>query len=58
MALRKVKRIQLCPTDGKFVCHVPKGMWHTVEVFEPSVIFEAKDGKYGEDGSETLVGCK
>ena len=23
-----------------------------VEVLEPSVIFEAKDGKYGEDGSE------
>ena len=28
------------------------GAWHTVEVLEPSVIFEAKDGKYGEDGSE------
>lgn len=27
--------------------------WHTVEVIEPSVIFEAKDGAYGEDGSET-----
>ena len=27
---------------------------HTVEVLEPSVIFEAKDGKYGEDGSETI----
>ena len=25
-----------------------------VEVLEPSVIFEAKDGKYGEDGSETI----
>ena len=24
-----------------------------VEVLEPSVIYEAKDGKYGEDGSET-----
>ena len=25
-----------------------------MEVLEPSVIYEAKDGKYGEDGSETL----
>ena len=24
-----------------------------VEVLEPSVIYEAKDGKYGEDGTET-----
>lgn len=29
-------------------------MWHTVEVLEPSVIYETKDGKYGEDGSETF----
>lgn len=33
---------------------VPAGAWHTVEVLTPSVIFEVKDGKYGEDGSETL----
>ena len=33
---------------------VPAGAWHTVEVLEPSVIFEEKDGKYGEDGSETI----
>lgn len=24
----------------------PMGAWHTVEVIEPSVIFEAKDGAY------------
>ena len=39
---------------GNFGCVVPAGAWHTVEVLEPSVIFEAKDGKYGEDGSETI----
>ena len=27
-------------------CVVPKGMWHTIVVKEPSVIFEAKDGAY------------
>ncbi|MDY3749224.1 MAG: DUF6016 domain-containing protein, partial [Sodaliphilus sp.] len=37
---------------GCYGCVVPKGAWHTVEVLAPSVIYEAKDGKYGEDGSE------
>lgn len=37
---------------------VSPGAWHTVEVLEPSVIFEAKDGKYGEDGSETFDAFK
>lgn len=46
------ERISLAPVEGKFGCSIPKGAWHTVEVFEPSVIFEAKDRAYGEDGSE------
>ena len=48
------ERIMLDPSVGNFGCVVPAGAWHTVEVLEPSVIFEAKDGKYGEDGSETI----
>ncbi|MCD8555155.1 MAG: WbuC family cupin fold metalloprotein [Bacteroides graminisolvens] len=52
VTLREMKRIHLCPAEGKFGCQVPKGVWHTVEVIEPSVIYEGKDGKYGEDGSE------
>lgn len=44
-------RIRLAPEEGKFGCQIPMGVWHTVEVFEPSVILEAKDGAYGEDGS-------
>lgn len=43
---REVQRIRLCPAEGKYGCQVPKGAWHTVEVVEPSVIFEAKDGAY------------
>ena len=43
---REVQRIHLCPTDAKYGCQIPKGAWHTVEVIEPSVIFEAKDGAY------------
>ena len=48
------ERIHLDPSVGNFGCVVPADAWHTVEVFEPSVIYEAKDGKYGEDGSETF----
>ena len=55
---REVQRIHLCPTEAKYGCQIPKGAWHTVEVIEPSVIFEAKDGKYGEDGSETFEAFK
>lgn len=50
----EIDRIHLDPTVGNFGCVVPQGAWHTVEVLEPSVIYEAKDGKYGEDGSETF----
>ena len=54
--LKEVERFHLCPAEGRYGCQVPKGVWHTVEVLEPSVIYEAKDGKYGEDGSETYEG--
>ena len=48
------ERILLDPAVGNYGCVVPQGAWHTVEVLEPSVIYEAKDGKYGEDGSQTF----
>ena len=54
----EIERIHLDPTVGYFGCVVPQGAWHTVEVLEPSVIYEAKDGKYGEDGSETFDAFK
>ena len=43
---REVQRIHLCPAEAKYGFQIPKGVWHTVEVIEPSVIFEAKDGAY------------
>lgn len=55
---REVERISLDPQAGKYGCVVPKGAWHTVKVLEPSVIFEAKDGGYGVDGSEVWSGVK
>lgn len=54
----EIERIHLDPTVGNYGCVVPQGAWHTVEVLEPSVIYESKDGKYGEDGSETLDAFK
>lgn len=47
------ERIHLCLEEGAYGCQVLKGYWHKVEVIEPSVIYEGKDKKYGEDGSET-----
>lgn len=55
VSYNETERISLAPVEGKFGCSIPKGAWHTVEVFEPSVIFEAKDRAYGEDGSEMVL---
>lgn len=52
--LKEVGRCLLDPSAGSFGCIIPAGAWHTVEVLEPSVIMEVKDGRYGEDGSETM----
>ena len=54
----EIDRLALDSANGSLGCVVPAGAWHTVEVLEPSVIYEAKDGKYGEDGSETLDAYK
>ena len=55
---KEIERIHLDPTVGNYGCVVPQGAWHTVEVLEPSVIYEAKDGKYGEDGSDMFDAFK
>ena len=41
-------RTELCPAKGNYGIQIPLGVWHTVEVYEPSVIFEAKDGAYAQ----------
>ncbi|MDY4882482.1 MAG: WbuC family cupin fold metalloprotein, partial [Muribaculaceae bacterium] len=50
----EIERYRLNPQEGRFGCQIPAGAWHTVEVFEPSVILEAKDGRYNFDDTETL----
>lgn len=42
----EIKRTELDTSKGKYGVHIPVGVWHTVEVYEPSVIFEVKDGPY------------
>ncbi len=47
-------RYDLCPAEGRFALQIPKGMWHTVIVNEPCVMFEAKDGAYKPLTSEDV----
>lgn len=47
VSYQEIERIHLNPVEGVYACQVPKGAWHTVEVYEPSVIFKAKDGLMG-----------
>lgn len=41
-------RFRVCPREKVYGIQVPKGVWHSIEVHEPSTIFEAKDGAYGK----------
>lgn len=42
----EVARFRVCPREGQYGIQIPKMAWHTIEVYEPSSIFEAKDGAY------------
>lgn len=42
----QIERYLLDPTVGNYGVQIPKRQWHSVEVIEPSVIFEVKDGPY------------
>lgn len=43
---REIGRVLLCPKESKYGVQIPAGVWHNIVVYEPSVIFEAKDGAY------------
>lgn len=43
---KEIDRYSLDPSCGRYGIQIPQGAWHTVEVKEVSVIFEAKDGRY------------
>ncbi len=42
----QIERYLLDPSVGNYGVQIPKGWWHSVEVIEPSTIFEVKDGSY------------
>ena len=42
----QTERYLLDPSKGNYGVQIPYGQWHTVEVIEPSTIFEVKDGPY------------
>lgn len=42
----EVKRFSLDPLKFNYGIHIPKNQWHGIEVFQPSTIFEVKDGPY------------
>ena len=42
----ETRRVRLCPDEGNYGIQIPQGAWHSVQVHEPSTIFEAKDGAY------------
>lgn len=41
-----IERYFLNPLEGNYGINIPCGQWHTVEVIEPSAIFEVKEGPY------------
>lgn len=45
---REIARYRMCPREKLYGIQVPKMMWHSIEVYEPSAVFEAKDGKYNK----------
>ena len=45
---KEVARFRVCPREGTYGIQIPIMAWHTIEVYEPSTIFESKDGAYGK----------
>ena len=45
-SFKEVARFRICPREQKYGIQIPPMTWHSVEVLEPSTIFEAKDGSY------------
>ena len=41
-----IARYKLDPKNGFYRVNIPKITWHSLEVLEPSVIFEVKDGPF------------
>ena len=42
----EIERHRIDPKRGVYGIDIPAGTWHSLEVIEPGVLFEAKDGAY------------
>lgn len=48
-------RYLLDPSLGNYGVQIPAGQWHSVEVIDPSVILESKDGAYKPTSPEDTM---
>ncbi len=53
--LRETERVLLSADGPVQGLSIPVGQWHTVNVLEPTVILECKDGKYEPLGKEDVI---
>jgi cupin fold WbuC family metalloprotein len=51
----EVGRVHLDASKGQYGVQVPAGRYHSVEVFEPSVIVEFKAGRYDPETTEDYL---
>ena len=51
----ETSRIRICREEGRYGVDIPAGVWHSLEVIEPAVIFESKDGRYSPPSEEDVL---
>ena len=52
---RETARFRLDRDEGRYGVDIPAGVWHSLEVIEPAVIFESKDGRYSPPSGEDVL---
>lgn len=52
---RETQRFRLDPLNGNYGVNIPASQWHSLEVIEPAVLFEAKDGPYAPLTEEDIL---
>lgn len=49
------KQFMLDPSSGNYGINIPVGQWHSVDVIEPSAIFEVKEGPYKPIAADDIL---
>ena len=52
---REIARYHLNPQEDCYGLNIPVGQWHGIEVFEPSIIVEMKNGSYNPICKEDVL---